>query len=120
LPADLHDCRESRFVKRQRWLNLPGALDEQLNGAVLGQRREALRRRLRMWLLMRVGESINVEQPFGLHLQALPRGHHDRDMRRVRKNSGHQIGPLKQMLEVIEHKQHVPRAQLAEQVGARV
>ena len=73
-----------------------------------------------MRLLLGEGESIDVEQPFGLEVQALPRGHHDRDVRRVRKNSGHKIGSLKQVLEVIEHEQHVPLAQLAEQVGGRV
>ena len=70
-----------------------------------------------MRLLLGEDESIDVEQPFGLEAQALPRGHHDRDLRRARKNIGHQTGPLKQVLEVIEHKQHVPLAQLAEQGG---
>jgi hypothetical protein len=41
--ADPHDCPESRFVERQLWLDLPGALHEQLDCAVLGQIRQALR-----------------------------------------------------------------------------
>ncbi len=70
--ADLYDCRESRFVDRQRWLDLPGPLYEQLNGAVRCQRREVLRRRRGMRLLLGKDESIDIEQPFGLEVQALP------------------------------------------------
>ena len=36
---------ERRLIERQRWLDLAGPLDEQLNGAVLRQRCAALRRR---------------------------------------------------------------------------
>src|SRR5437762_1070524 len=58
--TDLYDCRERRFIDRQLWLDLPGPLDEQLHGAVRGQRREFLRRRRGMQLVLGEDESIDV------------------------------------------------------------
>ena len=107
-------------VERQLWLDLPGALHEQLDRAVVGQIRQALRARRPVRLFVRVGEPIDVEQPFGLQVQSLARGDQHRELRRVRKDGGDQIGAVKQMLEVVEHEQHVPLAQIAEQVGGRV
>src|SRR5262245_31471534 len=118
--ADLDYGCESHFIDRQRWLDLPSPLDEKLNRAIRCQRCEILRHRWGMQLLLRKAESIDIEQPFGLEVEALSRGHHDRDVRRVRKNSGHQIGSLKYMLEVIKHKQHVPFVQCTQQLGAQV
>ena len=42
------------------------------------------------------------------------------DLWGTRKNIRHEIGSIKQVFEVIEHEQHVPLAQIAEQMGSGV
>ncbi len=44
-----------------------------------------------MRLLVRVGQPIDVEQPFGLQVQALARGDQQGELRRVREDVGDQI-----------------------------
>ena len=74
---------------------------------------------------MRVGQPIYVEHPFGLQIQALARGDQHLELRRVRQDVGDQVSAafvpavrdlverqagVKEMLEVVEHEQHVARA----------
>src|SRR5262245_43401154 len=114
--TDPNDRRESGFVEHQPWLHLPGALYEQLNRAVVGQLRQALQRGRSVRIFWWEVEPVDVEQPFSLEVQALARGEEQGDMRRALEDGGEQIGARQQVLEVVEHEQHVALAQIAEQV----
>ena len=59
---------------------------------------------------------MDVEQPFSMEVQSLARAHQQGEMRRALEHGRKQIGARQQVVEVVEREQHVPLAQIAEQV----
>ena len=106
-PADAARLGALVVVEREARLDLRRALDEEAEraGAPVPVLREA--------------EAVHVEHPFALHVETLTRRRQQLDLRCALDDLPQQVRAVDEMLEVVEHEQRRPLAQVVEELFLR-
>ena len=106
-PADAARLGALVVVEREARLDLRRALDEEAQraGAPVPVLREA--------------EAVHVEHPFALHVETLTRRRQQLDLRCALDDLPEQVGAVDEVLEVVEHEQRRPLAQVVEELLLR-
>jgi len=96
--------------------------DPRLASALHKKLHRRVRLRLRAITRGRHGQPLNDKHPFALQIQPLARGDEQLHPGRARQDLGQQADAvrLQQMLNVIQHEQHLPVAQMLDQLIVRV
>ena len=106
-PADAERLRVPRLVEGEARYDLRGPLDKQAHC------------RSTPIPVPRETETLDVEHPFALDVQPLPRGRQELDVRGTLDHLAQKPGALDEMLEVVEHEQRRALAEVVEQLVLR-